>query len=99
MIACSKDIKIHLHREPVDFRKAINGLSVIVKDEIALSPFETGFAVWQKRREADKFKWPRQRPDDPLHRLRQNEQMRGLLGTQDWRKSRKNLFNQSNMTY
>lgn len=87
MIQWPEDIKVYLHREPVDFRKAINGLSVIVQDEMALSPFdaalfvfcnkkrtqlkvlywdETGFALWQKRLERDKFKWPRRWPDDPV---------------------------------
>lgn len=80
MIQWLKGVDVYLHREPVDFRKAINGLSAIVQDEMALSPFsralfvfcnkkrnqlkvlywdETGFALWQKRLERDKFKWPR----------------------------------------
>ncbi len=70
---------VYLHRTPVDFRKAVNGLSVIVKQEMGLSPYaeglyvfcnkskdrlkilywdKTGFALWYKRLEADKFKWP-----------------------------------------
>ncbi len=28
--------EVYLHREPVDFRKAINGLSVIVEQEMEL---------------------------------------------------------------
>ena len=80
MISWNEPIEVYLHREPVDFRKAINGLSVIVSDDMELSPFEkalyvfcnkrrshlkvlywdeTGFALWQKRLEKDKFKWPR----------------------------------------
>ena len=80
MISWNDSIEVYLHREPVDFRKAINGLSVIVADEMGSSPFdkalyvfcnkrrsqlkvlywdETGFALWQKRLEKDKFKWPR----------------------------------------
>lgn len=94
MIQWPEDIKIYLHREPVDFRKAINGLSVIVQDEMALSPFdralfvfcnkkrsqlkvlywdETGFVLWQKRLERDKFKWPMRWPDDPV-----------VLGHEQW---------------
>ncbi len=71
---------VYLHRDPVDFRKAINGLSLIVEQGMSLSPFDTalfvfcnkqrdklkvlywdhtGFCLWQKRLEKDKFKWPR----------------------------------------
>jgi transposase len=74
---------IYLHREPVDFRKSINGLMVIVEQEMSLSPFsqamfvfcnnardklkvlywdQTGFCLWYKRLEKDKFKWPRKYP-------------------------------------
>lgn len=98
MIQWPEDTKVYLHREPVDFRKAINGLSVIVQDEMALSPFdaalfvfcnkkrtqlkvlywdETGFALWQKRLECDKFKWPRRWPTDPV--VLDHEQWQWLL--------------------
>jgi transposase len=71
---------IYLHRAPVDFRKSINGLLMIVEGDMALSPFsdalfvfgnarcdkikilywdKTGFCLWYKRLEQDKFKWPR----------------------------------------
>lgn len=83
MIEWSKSCPIYLHRDPVDFRKAINGLAVIVSDEMELSPCdpalfvfcnknrsqlkvlywdETGFALWQKRLEKAKFKWPKKSP-------------------------------------
>lgn len=87
MITWSSSVDIYLHRQPVDFRKAINGLSVIVQEQMALSAFdralfvfcnksrhqikvlywdETGFALWQKRLEKDKFKWPRHLSDDVI---------------------------------
>jgi transposase len=50
MICWSADIKVYLHREPVDFRKAINGLSVIVQDGMALSPFDPALFVFCNRR-------------------------------------------------
>jgi transposase len=75
------DVPVYLHRMPVDFRKSINGLSVIVQESMALDAFsgslfvfgsrsrdkikilywdKTGFCLWHKRLEKDKFKWPRQ---------------------------------------
>lgn len=72
--------EIYLHRDTVDFRKAINGLVLIVEQQMQLSPFiealfvfnnrsrdkikvlywdKTGFCLWYKRLEKDKFKWPR----------------------------------------
>ena len=80
VIQWSPSVPVYLHRDPVDFRKAINGLSLIVEESMTLSPFSsalfvfcnkprtqlkvlywdhTGFALWQKRLEKDKFKWPR----------------------------------------
>lgn len=71
--------RIYLHRQFVDFRNSINGLSAMVETEMdlpvmsgALFVFcnkakdklkilywdKTGFAMWYKRLEADKFKWP-----------------------------------------
>ena len=72
---------IYLHREPVDFRQSINGLTVLIQDAMALDVFsqslfvfgnrrrdkikivfwdKTGFCLFYKRLERDKFKWPRQ---------------------------------------
>lgn len=80
MISWLDTVDVYLHRDPVDFRKAINGLSLIVSDSMALSPFDkalfvfcnkrrtqlkvlywddTGFVLWQKRLEKQKFKWPK----------------------------------------
>ena len=71
---------IYLHKSPVDFRKSINGLSVIVEEQMKLACFsgalfvfcnrqcdklkvlywdKTGFCLWYKRLEKDKFKWPK----------------------------------------
>lgn len=70
---------VYLYRAPVDFRKSINGLALIVEQELQLDPFnaslylfsnrtrdkikilywdKTGFALWYKRLEKARFKWP-----------------------------------------
>ncbi len=79
---------IYLHRDAVDFRKSINGLSVMVEQAMQLSPFDsalfvfcnkqrdklkvlywdsTGFCLWYKRLEQDKFKWPRKSPEATIN--------------------------------
>ncbi|MEN8176036.1 MAG: IS66 family insertion sequence element accessory protein TnpB [Pseudomonadota bacterium] len=71
---------VYLCREPVDFRKGINGLTILVEAQLALSPFseqlfvftnrrrdrvkilyweKSGFCLWQKRLEKERFKWPK----------------------------------------
>ena len=79
-----KDVKhfssVFIHREPVDMRKAINGLSEIVqhaamgnlmkphlfvfcgkrRNTMKILYFDkSGFCLWQKRLEKDKFPWPK----------------------------------------
>ncbi len=72
--------QIYLHRDAVDFRKSITGLSAIVELSMQLSPLsgalfvfcnqqrnrikvlywdKTGFCLWYKRLEKDKFAWPK----------------------------------------
>ena len=81
------DVPIYLHRAPVDFRKAINGLSLIVDNAMGHSVFDcafyvfcnkkrdklkvlywdqTGFCLWHKRLEKDKFMWPRKVSDEVI---------------------------------
>jgi len=71
---------VYLHRDSVDFRKSINGLSVIVEQSMNLTLYDSslfvfcnkqrdklkilywdnsGFCLWYKRLEKEKFKWPR----------------------------------------
>lgn len=89
---------IYLHRDVVDFRKSINGLSIIVEQDMLLSPFDSavfvfcnkgrdklkilywdhsGFCLWYKRLEKDKFKWPRKNKQDIISLS--HEQMDWLL--------------------
>lgn len=72
--------KVFIHRDPVDMRKAINGLCEIVQEAGIGSLMEphlfvfsgrrrnvikvlyfdrSGFCLWQKRLEVDKFPWPK----------------------------------------
>jgi len=55
MIHWHQDTTIYLHRDPVDFRKSINGLSVIVNEAMGLSPFDAAVFVFCNRRR-DKLK-------------------------------------------
>lgn len=41
--------QVYLCREPIDFRKAINGLSVMVEQELGLNPFESALYVFVNR--------------------------------------------------
>jgi len=41
--------QVYLYREPIDFRKAINGLSVLVEQELGLSPFASALYVFTNR--------------------------------------------------
>lgn len=97
-----KDIKsftsVFIHRDPVDMRRGINGLSEIVqlaemgslngnhlfvfcgkrRNSIKILYFDkSGFCLWQKRLEKDRFPWPRKLKDDIVHLS--PEQMTWLL--------------------
>ena len=41
--------QVYLCREPIDFRKSINGLSVLVEQELALNPFGSALYVFTNR--------------------------------------------------
>ena len=40
---------VYLHRDPVDFRKAINGLVLIIEQNMALSPYADALFVFCNR--------------------------------------------------
>ncbi len=73
------EVEVLLCREPVDFRKQINGLSILVEQEFGLDLFaprlyaftnrkrdrvkllyweRSGFVLWLKRLEKERFPWP-----------------------------------------
>lgn len=79
MIVDISKIKIFVKPGATDFRKQINGLSIVVQEELALDPLngnlylfcnkrrnrlkilywdKTGFCMWLKRLEENKFPWP-----------------------------------------
>jgi len=85
MFRFTSDAKVYLHREPVDFRKQIDGLAVLVSASMALDPMRealfvftnrrkdrikilwwdrTGFCLWLKRLEKDRFTWPGRTADE-----------------------------------
>ena len=49
MIGFDEDLAVYLHRKPVDFRKAINGLSAIVQESLQLDPFAEALYVFTNR--------------------------------------------------
>ena len=51
-----ESVQVHLCRDSVDFRKAINGLSILVAEELALDPFSAHvFAFCNRRRDQVKL--------------------------------------------
>ncbi|NOR51859.1 MAG: IS66 family insertion sequence element accessory protein TnpB [Gammaproteobacteria bacterium] len=76
--------EIYLCIQPVDFRKGINGLAILVEEQLELSPFsehlfvftnrlkdkvkilyweKSGFCLWMKRLEKERFKWSTEQGD------------------------------------
>jgi transposase len=88
MMRPSNDLDtVWLCRQAVDFRKGINGLSVLVEEQLIRNPFSgqlfvfinrardkikilywerSGFCMWQKRLEQERFKWPEHLKGDVL---------------------------------
>jgi transposase len=47
MCRMNDEMRIYAHRDAVDFRKSINGLTAIVKQSMKLDPFARGVCVQQ----------------------------------------------------
>lgn len=56
MFTLGADLKVYLHREPIDFRAGINNLAVLVQETMALDPFAPAiFAFCNRRRDRMKL--------------------------------------------
>ncbi|SEP37890.1 IS66 Orf2 like protein [Rhizobium tibeticum] len=52
MFRLAADLKVYLHREPIDFRAGINSLAVLVQKTMELDPFAPAvFAFCNRRRD------------------------------------------------
>ncbi len=50
MMRPGEEVEVLLCREPVDFRKAINGLSILVEQELGLDPFSPRIFAFTNRK-------------------------------------------------
>lgn len=51
MFRLADDLRVYLHRAPIDFRAGINSLAILVEQSMGLNPFERAvFAFCNRRR-------------------------------------------------
>ena len=50
MFRLSADVRVYLHRDPIDFRAGIDSLAILVEQSMGLSPFERAVFVFCNRR-------------------------------------------------
>lgn len=96
---------VYLHRAPIDMRKQMDGLALLVEGVLKQNPFSgavfvfinrrrdklkllmwdrSGFIVWYKRLEQEKFAWPARSTDTTI--TLSGEQLHWLLDGYDvWR--------------
>jgi len=97
------EVSVLLCRDPVDFRKSINGLSILVEDVLDRDPFSaqlfvfcnrkrdkvkilywerSGFVLWYKRLEKQRFPWPLEIGDEVVAMT--GRELNWLLDGIDW---------------
>lgn len=54
MFRLGDDLKVYLHREPIDFRAGINSLAVLVQEVMELDPFAPAVFAFCNRRRDDR---------------------------------------------
>ena len=50
MFRLSSQLSVYVHRDAVDFRKSINGLSTMVEQSLGMNPFAQALYVFSNRR-------------------------------------------------
>lgn len=50
MFRFDDDLKVYLHRDPVDFRYGMNSLSILVEQSMRLNPMDTSLYIFGNRR-------------------------------------------------
>jgi transposase len=50
MFRLADDLRVYLHRDPIDLRAGINSLAILVEQSMGLSPFERAVFVFCNRR-------------------------------------------------
>ena len=97
------EVAVLLCRDPVDFRKSINGLSILVEEVLDRDPFSaqlfvfcnrkrdkvkilywerSGFVLWYKRLEKQRFPWPVEIGDEVVTMT--GRELNWLLDGIDW---------------
>ena len=50
MFRLASDLRVYLHREPIDFRAGINSLAIVVEQSMGLDPFQRAVFAFCNRR-------------------------------------------------
>ncbi|CAH2811386.1 MAG: Mobile element protein [uncultured Caballeronia sp.] len=50
MFRFDENLKVYLHRDPVDFRYGMNSLSILVEQSMRLNPMDTSLYIFGNRR-------------------------------------------------